>query len=173
MLPKKICYAFNLSHDHTSPYFQGIMWFHRWDLFTISHQHAMFGDHRSWEKGVKFSVCRVNSRYQWVIWHYGWVSLIISQRRYFAFNLSRDLMWPRHQRVSCHYGCVYFIISHHPAMFGGHRRCAREDISFSFLVCHVRSGSKRVTLYYGWVSLVISDYHAKFGDHKTFGRGDT
>ena len=93
----------------------------------------------------------------------------LQKRRYFVFNLSRDLIWPRDHRVMCHYGWVSLIISLHPAKFGGNRLCAREEIFF--FVCHMTS-RQRVMWHYGWVPLVISDYPAKFGDHRPFGRGD-
>ena len=43
------------------------------------------------------------------------------------------------------------IITHHPAKFGGHRRCAGEDILL--LVCHVTS---RDTGYENHVTLRMS-----------------
>ena len=66
-----------------------------------------------------------------------WWPLALQRRRYFVFNMSHDLMWPRGQRIMWHYGWVSLITSLHPAKFGGHKRCAREEISF--FVCHVTS----------------------------------
>ena len=66
-----------------------------------------------------------------------WWSSALRKRRYFIFNLSRDLMWPRGHRVLWHYGSVLLIISLHPAKFGGHKRCAGEEILL--FVCHVTS----------------------------------
>ena len=66
-----------------------------------------------------------------------WWPSALQNRRYFVFNLSRDLMWPSCHRVMWHYGWVPLIISLHPAKFGGHRRYGKEKILF--FVCHVTS----------------------------------
>ena len=66
-----------------------------------------------------------------------WWPSALRKRRYFIFNLSRDLMWPRGHRVLWHYGSVLLIISLHPAKFGGHKRCAGEEVLL--FVCHVTS----------------------------------
>ena len=88
----------------------------------------------------------MQSRDQRIIWHYGWVSLIIS---YHSAKFgghqpcgSGDILyliftWRQGHRVMWHYGWVSLIISVHPAKFGGHRRCAREEILF--FVCDVTS----------------------------------
>ena len=66
-----------------------------------------------------------------------WQLLALQRRRYFIFNLSSDLMWPRDHRVIWLYGWIPLIISLHPAKFGGHRRCPREEILL--FVSHVTS----------------------------------
>ena len=101
-----------------------------------------------------------------------WWPSTLRKRRYFVFNLSRDLMWPRGHRIMWHCEWVPLIISLHPDKFGGHRYCARKEILF--FVCHMTSRDfvVRESCDYGWVSLVISIYPAKFGDHRPFGRGD-
>ena len=45
-------------------------------------------------------------------------------------------MWPRGQRVMWHYVWVSLIMLH-PAKFGGHRHCSREEILF--FVFHITS----------------------------------
>ena len=57
-----------------------------------------------------------------------WWQSVLQKMRYFVFNLSGDLLWPRGQRVPV-------IVSIHPVKFGGHRHCAREKILL--FVCHV------------------------------------
>ena len=64
-----------------------------------------------------------------------WWPSVLRKRRYFVFNLSRDIMWPRSHRFMWHYGWVPLIISLHPANFGGHRRSAREEILF--IICNM------------------------------------
>ena len=111
----------------------------------------MFGGHRPCRRGeIKFSISHVTSgdhvirgslwvsfsHHNWPLCQVWW-PLAFQRRRYFVFNLSRNLMWPRGQRVMWHYGWICPIIRLHPAKFGGHRRCAREEISF--FVCHVTS----------------------------------
>ena len=111
----------------------------------------MFGGHRPCRRGeIKFSIFHVTSRDHVIrgsLWlsfsHHKWPPcqvwwpLALQRRRYFVFNMSHDLMWPRGQRIMWHYGWVSLIISLHPAKFGGHNCCAREEISF--FVCHVTS----------------------------------
>ena len=46
-------------------------------------------------------------------------------------------MWLRGHWIMWHYGGVFLIVSHHPAKFGGLRRCASKDILI--LVCQVAS----------------------------------
>ena len=62
-----------------------------------------------------------------------WWLKILQKGKYFVFNLSRDIRWTLGNRDMSNYGSVFPIIIHHPADIGGHRGCAREDISF--LLC--------------------------------------
>ena len=69
-------------------------------------------------------------------------------------------------------GCVPLIISHHPAKFGGHRRCARWDFVLTLLRDLMCLSGLIVTWHCSWVSIIISDYPAMFGDQRPCGRGD-
>ena len=111
----------------------------------------MFGGHRPCGRGaINFSIFHVTSRNHvireslWVSFPHQkwplcqvWGPLALQKRRYFVFDLSRDLTWQRGQRVMWHYRWVPLNISLHPAKFGSHRPCAKEEISF--FVCHVTS----------------------------------
>ena len=143
-LAKEDMLRFSLSRDHESPRFQRIMWLHRWVPLTKSPQPPILGGHRPCRRGdIKVSICHVTSRDHVIressdimdefphhksplcqIW---WPS-VLQKMRYFVFNLSGDLLWPRGQRVPV-------IVSIHPVKFGGHRHCAREKILL--FVCHV------------------------------------
>ena len=59
-----------------------------------------------------------------------WWPYALQKSRYFIINLSRDLTWPLDKRFMRLYAWFLFIISHHPAKFGGHRSCRRKYIFF-------------------------------------------
>ena len=100
--PKKIYYTFNLSHNHTSPHFERIMWLHRWVFFTISHQSAHFGSYRPCGWGdILFLICHL------------------------------IFLCPHCQRVMWHFVWVPLIINHYPTKFDGRKRCTRKYILFS------------------------------------------
>ena len=80
------------------------------------------------------------------------------------FNLSRDLIWARGQRLMWYHGLVLLIISHHPIKFGGNRLCEIRDIKL--LNCHVIS-SGYVTL---WVS--CPNHKSKFCGYRPCRIGD-
>ena len=83
------------------------------------------------------------------------------KRRYFVFNLSRDLMVrsPHYKSPSCQ-------------VWWSQALCKRKDFAFGLSRDLTWLHFQRVMWHYGWFSLVISDYRGKFGDHKRFGRGD-
>ena len=106
----------------------------------------MFRGHRTCRRGdIRFSICHVTSRGHMIrgslcvrFPHHESYSTKFGGHwtcKYFAFDLSRDVMWLREQRVMWHYGWVPLIITLHPAKFGGHRLCAREKNPF--FICHV------------------------------------
>ena len=59
-----------------------------------------------------------------------WWPYALQKSRYFIIDLSRDLTWPLDKRFMGLYAWFLFIISHHPAKFGGHRSCRRKYILF-------------------------------------------
>ena len=79
-------------------------------------------------------------RGQWVMWHYGWILIIIShhpaklmatdvvQEKIFRFYF---VMWLSGQRVTWHYRWFYLVISDYPAKFCDHRPFGRGDIKLS------------------------------------------
>ena len=137
-----MCYAFSLSRSHTLLRCQRIPWLHRWVPFTISSQPAMFGGHGSFGmEDIKFKVC-----------HKTWNDHLIRGSLLVSFPHNKSsvcqVWWPLtlHKRRSllliCHVTSYDFvviwvplIVSFHTANIGGHRLCAREEISF--FVCHV------------------------------------
>ena len=149
----------------------------------------MFGGHRPCRWGdITFSIVTWIHAIMWSEDHLTlWVSFphhqlrlckvwwpsTLRKSRYFVFNLSRNLMWPRGHRVMWHYGWVPLIISLHPAKFGGHKRCAREETLF--FVCHVTSRDfvvrESCDIMGEFPSSLVSRYPVKFGDHRPFGRG--
>ena len=62
-----------------------------------------------------------------------------------VFNLSRDLMWPRVQRVAWLNGLNFLIVSQHFAKFSGHRSCGSNDtavkVVYMTLQDHVIKGT--------------------------------
>ena len=87
--------------------------------------------------GHKPSLCQV------------WWPLALQKRRYFAFDLSLDLMWLRDQRVMWHCGRVSLIVNLHPAKFGGHRQGKTFRFSFATWLQVNSASESHVTL---WVS---------------------
>ena len=100
-LPKRIYYTFNLTHNHTSPHFQRIMWLYRWVSLTTSHQSAKFSSYRPCgRRDILFLICHLTylcQHCQRVMWYFVWVPL---------------------------------VISHYHTWFDGRKRCTREDILF-------------------------------------------
>ena len=54
-----------------------------------------------------------------------------------SFQLSRDFMWPRVQRVIWHHGRVLLIIRHDPVKFSGCKLCGIGELKL--LICYVIS----------------------------------
>ena len=96
---------------------------------------------------IRFSRDLTWLRGQRVMWHYGWVSFIISDyhakfgdhrpfgRGDIKVSINHLTTWPHGQRARWHHGWDLVIISHRLVKFGGHRLCEIGDTKL--LIWHV------------------------------------
>ena len=125
------------------------------------------------------------SRDQRIIWHDGWVYLVISYHsaKFGGHQACRrgDILFLICHVTSCDHGvtglCDIMGSSPHyksPScqVWWSKALCKRRNFVFCLSLDLTWLRGQRVMWRYGWVSLVISDYPAKFGDHIPFGRRD-
>ena len=127
----------------------------------------------------------MQSRDQRLIWHYGWVSFIIScHSAKFGGHQPcgrGDILFLIYHLNSCDYGLqghMTLLVSFHYYKSPSCQVCWPQALRKrrNFIFCLWRDltwlRSQRVMWHYGWLSLLISDYPAMFGDHRPFGRGN-
>ena len=117
-----------------------------WGLLVACHHPDKFGDRKYCDSGDMFLICHATSR--------GYVFKDLTKRR--------DWM------IMSLWEWEFLIICHHPAKFGGHRRCDSGDI-----VCFVTWSRKttwlkiRTTLWVG-----VGHHPTKFGGYRQSNIGD-
>ena len=92
-------------------------------------------------------------------------SYTFCKRRYKVFSSSRDLTWPRGQRIMWHHGWILLIISQHLVKFGGSRlggitniKLLNSHVTSSYYV--VRESCDIFGMFASWkfVTILLTEY---------------